>query len=314
MNRKFKAICAAFLAAAMCASFAGCKNSKSSVEKQIEKQINNTTNSKPAVKPNNTTTSKPAQVQSPATSKPEKVTFAMTDDIKNAAFESGLIQINNDIFQVGGYMTVADFVEKYKDRYSIVYVNANLSYEEAVKEYLLQSCDFVGEEKYHLSLTPKDGVGDSSNWILVQIENRTTSGGEDKIPLSEGIVTEYCLDSDSNLKTTCPFWYPQGFTDSKTRTSSSGYADLETANTGYNKDAFFQMLEDKGLTLFEGNPYMGSDLNNRYWKSGAAYEFKVTGEVNCFGKRPEYNYQVSFDPDTDKLVSVRIIHVKYVEE
>lgn len=69
---------------------------------------------------------------------------------------------------MGGYLTVAEFVEKYKDRYDIIYANGNLTYEEAAKDQLLQSYTFVG---------------DSSKNILVQIENRTTTGGEDKIPL-----------------------------------------------------------------------------------------------------------------------------------
>lgn len=312
MNRKFKAICAAFLAAAACASFAGCKSSKSQGSTQINNKPN-TTASKPNAtttsKPN-TTVSKPAPTQSTTVSAPEKAALAMTDEIKNADFNSGLIQINNDIFQMGGYLTVAEFVEKYKDRYDIVYSNAKLPYEEAAKEQLLQSYDYVGETKYHLSLTPKSGVGDSSKWIAVQIENRTTSGGEDKIPLSEGIVTGFCLNE--NNMTTCPFWYPQGFIDSKMN-FANGHKDLETINTDYNKETFFKMLEDKGFTRFEGNPYMGSDLTGKYWKAAAAYEFYETGEINAFGKKPVFHYQIAFSEDTDKLSSVRIIGVKYVD-
>lgn len=310
MNRNFKAICAAVLAAAACASFAGCKSDKA----QGSTQINNkpaTTASKPAAttasKPA-TTVSTPAPTQSAVNSTPASSAFAVTDEIKNADFNSGLIQINNDIFQMGGYLTVAEFVEKYKDSYDIVFANGKLPYEEAAKDQLLQSYDFVGETKYNLLLTPKNG--DSSKQIRAQIENRTTSGGEDKIPLSEGIVTGFCLDK--NNATTCPFWYPMGFIDSKMN-SANGNKELESANTGYNKETFFKLLEDKGFTLFEGNPYLGNDLTGKYWKSAAAYEFFVTGEVNSFGKKPEFHYQIAFNEDTDKLSSVRIINVKYVD-
>lgn len=310
MNSRFKTICAAFLAAAMCASFAGCKSSKPSGGNTV-KQPTNTTTSKPGStttsKPN-TTVSKPA----PTASTPEKATLAITDEIKNADFNSGLIQINNDIFQMGGYLTVAEFVEKYKDRYDIIYANGNLTYEEAAKDQLLQSYTFVGETKYHLMLTPKSGVGDSSKNILVQIENRTTTGGEDKIHLPEAIVTEFCLKSDDNIKTTCPFWYPQGFIDSKMN-SANGHKDLETINTDYTKDAFFEMLEGKGYTFYEGNPYTGVDLTGKYWKAAAAYEFYATGEVNAFGKKPVFHYQLALAADTDKLSSIRIIGVKYVD-
>ncbi|MDE6733760.1 MAG: hypothetical protein K2J77_12910 [Oscillospiraceae bacterium] len=311
MNRNFKAICASFLAAVMCVSLAGCGKSNSPVTTNPNKpnttasKPNATTTSKPA-----TTVSKPAPAQSTTVSTPEKAELAITDEIKNADFNSGLIQINNDIFQMGGYLTVAEFVKKYKDRYDIVYANGKLPYEEAAKEQLLQSYDYVGETKYHLFLTAKNGDGDSSKRIAVQIENRTTSGGEDKIPLPEAIVTGFGLN-DKNM-TTYPFWYPGGFTDSQ-KAKEYGFLNQETANTDYTKEAVFQMLEDKGFTLFEGNPYTGVDLTGKYWKSAAAYEFYETGEVNAFGKKPVFHYQIALAADTDKLSSIRIIGVKYVD-
>ncbi len=307
MNRKFKTIGAAILAAVMCANLAGCGKSDPPAAANPTKP--NTT----ASKPNTTTTSnpaatvsKPAPAQSTTVSSPEKATLAITDEIKNADFNSGLIQINNDIFQMGGYLTVAEFVEKYKDRYDIAYANGNLSYEEA-KELLLQSYDYVGEEKYHLSLTLK-GEGDSAKRVFAQVENRTTSGGEDKIPLSEAIVTGFGLNDKNH--TTYPFWYPGGFTDSQ-KASEYGFSNLETVNTDYTKEAVFQMLEDKGYTFYEGNPYTGVDLTGKYWKAAAAYEFYATGEVNAFGKKPVFHYQINIFADTDKLSSVRIINVKY---
>lgn len=249
--------------------------------------------------------STPSFSKKPVESKPEEVKLAMTDEIKNAAFNSGLVQINNDIFQQGGYITVADFVEKYKDRYDVVYQNANLPYEEA-GEYLLQSYDYVGDWKYHLLLTPKAGVGDSSKRITVQIENRKTSGGEDKIPLAEGVVTKFILEESNDASN--PYWLPQGFSNSK-------YKGLETANEGHKKDSFIKMLEDNGFTLFEGNQYWtNEDLNNRYWKDTAGnIMFRVTGEVNSFGKKPVYEYRAGINADTDKLSYVSLVSINYEE-
>lgn len=309
MNSRFKTICAAFLAAVMCVSLAGCGKSNSSVATNPNKpnttasKPNTTTTSKPA-----TTVSKPAPAQSTTVSTPEKAALTITDEIKNADFNSGLIQINNDIFQMGGYLTVAEFVEKYKDRYDIFWANGNMSYEEA-KDQLLQSYDYVGEDKYHLSLTLK-GEGDSAKRVYARIENRTTSGGEDKIPLPEAIVTGFGLNDKNH--TTYPFRYPGGFTDSQ-KAKEYGFLDLETENINYTKDAFFEMLEGKGYTFYEGNPYTGVDLTGKYWKAAAAYEFYATGEVNAFGKKPVFHYQLALAADTDKLSSIRIIGVKYVD-
>lgn len=309
MNRKIKAICAALLAAVMCASLAGCGKSDPPAAANPAKP--NATSSKPNTttsKPN-TTVSDPAPAQSATVSTPEKAALAISDEIKNADFNSGLIQINNDIFQMGGYFTVAEFVEKYKDRYDIVFANGKLPYEEA-KDQLLQSSDYVGEDKYHLVLTLK-GEGDSAKRVYAKVENRTTSGGEDKIPLPEAIVTGFGLNDKNH--TTYPFRYPGGFTDSQ-KANEYGFSDLETENINYTKDAFFEMLEGKGYTFYEGNPYTGVDLTGKYWKAGAAYEFYATGEVNAFGKKPVFNYQVALSDSSDKISSVRIIGVKYVAE
>lgn len=47
----------------------------------------------------------------------EKPEFEPTDEIKNADFTSGLIQIGNDVFKCGGYMTLREFVEKYGENW-----------------------------------------------------------------------------------------------------------------------------------------------------------------------------------------------------
>ncbi len=48
---------------------------------------------------------------------PVPVGYQPTEEILNADFTSGLIQIGNDVFQCGGYITLGDFVEKYKDNW-----------------------------------------------------------------------------------------------------------------------------------------------------------------------------------------------------
>ena len=231
----------------------------------------------------------------------------MSSEIKNADFNSGLVQINNDIFQMSGYISVADFVEKYKDRYDIMYTTdgVRLPYDEA-GDYLIYSWDYTGEWKYNLLLTPKEGVGKPDTQIKVQLQNRKTSG-EEKIPVAEGVITEFNLNDDPTAK--CPYWLSQGFTN-----LYRDYSELETSNTGYKKDSFIKMLEDKGFTIFEGNQYWTSeDLNNRYWSSSDRIDFQVSGETNSFGKKPQYLYRAVIDTNTDKLTLVYIVSIKYVD-
>ena len=304
-NRK---LIAALLAAAICASLAGCadkdnpKGGKNELtESNIESRIEDIFGGGYQNEPNT-----PADSAASEESVPE-VTFEMSSEIKNADFNSGLVQINNDIFQMSGYISVADFVEKYKDRYDIMYTTdgVRLPYDEA-GDYLIYSWDYTGEWKYNLLLTPKEGVGKPDTQIKVQLQNRKTSG-EEKIPVAEGVITEFNLNDDPTAK--CPYWLSQGFTN-----LYRDYSELETSNTGYKKDSFIKMLEDKGFTIFEGNQYWTSeDLNNRYWSSSDRIDFQVSGETNSFGKKPQYLYRAVIDTNTDKLTLVYIVSIKYVD-
>lgn len=49
----------------------------------------------------------------------EEIKYEATEEIKNASFRSGYIQIGDTVFRNGGYITVADFVEKYGDKYDM---------------------------------------------------------------------------------------------------------------------------------------------------------------------------------------------------
>lgn len=47
----------------------------------------------------------------------EKVEFAPTEEILNATLADGKVQVGNTVFQMGGVLTVGDFVEKYSDEW-----------------------------------------------------------------------------------------------------------------------------------------------------------------------------------------------------
>jgi len=49
----------------------------------------------------------------------ENVEYSPREEIINADYSSGLIQIGNDLFRMGGYMTVNDFIAEYGDRYDM---------------------------------------------------------------------------------------------------------------------------------------------------------------------------------------------------
>ena len=80
-----------------------------------------------------TDTGKAAE-EEPAEAKPE---YEPCDEIKNADFTSGLIQIGNDVFKCGGYLTLREFVEKYGENWdcSGIDLNAEIPTEKPVDDH-----------------------------------------------------------------------------------------------------------------------------------------------------------------------------------
>lgn len=321
MNRKIKTISAAMLAAAICASFAGCANkekpnnggeelTESNIESHLESLFGGGESSTPS-----------------ETSQPEEYKPEMTDEIKKAALNSGLVQLNNDVFQRGGYMTAADFVKKYKDSYDITYYcpgnmgKASGTYDEC-KDYLLEYCDtffegydYLGrrwkERKsgpanmnaydgtlYSLKLTPKEGKGGSP--VEAFVVNATSP--DEKITLDKAIVAEVSPNF-FNYEFTTPEWIPMGL-------NTYEFDEYESENKNYTAKNIGETLEAKGLkknSEFEQSsmwcPSSRKPENfNTYWKSGdEEFGCYVLGEENLFGAKPLYYCSFVMDPNTDKL-------------
>ncbi len=320
MNRKLKTISAALLAAAICASLTGCANNEkpnnggeelteSNIESHLESLFGGGENS-----------------SEPETSEPEEYKPEMTDEIKNAALNSGLVQLNNDIFQRGGYMTAADFVEKYKDSYNITYtcpqnhvIQEAGTYDEC-KDYLVEYFDTFFENygslgrrwaerqsglgsaypgaRYYLELTPKNGNGSP---VIAYVVNATSP--DEKITLDKAIVAEVSPNY-FKYEFTTPEWIPMGFNDYE-----FDYEGYESENKSYTAKNIGETLESKGLkknSEFEqsGNwcPSSGEPENyNTYWKGDDSFGCYVLGEENLFGAKPLYYYDFEIDPNTDKV-------------
>lgn len=339
MNRNLKAIGVALLAAVMSASLAGCakkddngvyvdKNGNISInESEFENYVDSVFgggDNLPSEMPNVT----------------QEETLAVTDEIKNAALDSGFVQYNNDIFQRGGYITVADFVEKYKDRYDIYY-NYSKNYTvkedpyEECKDYLLEydkdeqilkeynligwrwparGTDFhnyTGND-YYLTLKPQ--YGSNCQPVTAYVVNMTSP--DEKITLDKAIVVE--IESSYNhYKYITPGWLPMGF-------NSSYFKDeYESENKNYTVKNLGEALEAKGLKKHAQSELQSGLIPNSsraenfgtYWKSGSdQMGCYVLGEENLFGAKPLYYYEFEFDPNTDKLDSVSCMLEYFVKE
>lgn len=320
MNRNFKAIGAAILAAVMCASLAGCAKeedkpelTESNIESYIESIFDGSLSS-----PSSSTDDK---------SEPE-VKIEMTDEIKNAAMGSGFVQYNNDIFQRGGYITVADFVEKYKDRYDIFYNYVkDYSRQEApyneCKDYLLEydkdddifeqyngaaSNPWVNRDgtmssyagnNYYLTLKPKKGG--NCQPVTAYVVNATSP--DEKITLDKAIVVEI-ESAYSHYEFITPQWFPLGLNCYKFKDK------YESENKIYTVKSLGDVLEAKGLKKnadFEQSGWLLPSLSKAenfgtYWSSTSGrMGCYVLGEENLFGAKPLYYYSFNIDSNTDKL-------------
>ena len=157
---------AAIVIAIMCTYITGCAGENISEEKSVTSTTNSSSakESRPESKSFSNTESEKSATTS-ENSKPKEISLALTNEIKNADFESGLVQIYNDVFQQGGYITVADFIEKYGSSYILQGLSGE--YEEIknkmIEPNLLESGQVnIKSSAYQLSALPKFTVKEVS--------------------------------------------------------------------------------------------------------------------------------------------------------
>lgn len=286
-----------------------------------------------SVKPN---TSKPSTSTPTAESTPEEVKFAMTDEIRNASLSSGLVQYNNDIFQSGGYMTVADFVEKYKDSYDFEYSKNRIytpigSYEEC-KDYLIEYERSAVNSNWQnnkncLLLTPKGIKTKNGRENRVQAVVVNAASPDEKIPLNKAVVAEvvpYLVNAD--IQET-PGWLPMGFSEHHKDIPgyNTHFENYKSENESYTQSDIVELMRSNGLKeyseIIKGDwlPKRDNSKNhNIYWLAqGVGIKQKVgcyiLGEENLFGARPLYLYNFYINENTDIVESVSVSIVRFVK-
>lgn len=269
-------------------------------------------------------TTKSTRESSVEESNVEKTTeYAPTEEILNAKFNSGLVQLNNDIFQQGGYITVEDFVEKYKGRYSIRYhypvekYKSRISPYENCKDYLVEYKEKIFKKSYYsgrwgdrygdvegsvwrhyLELTPK--YGETDNIVKAYVINATSK--DKKIPLNKAIIAavDSCNGELGHPSYAAPEWFPKGFND----VYMSAFEKLKCSNKNYTISQIPTMLESENIT-YEDSIFVNDKLN-KFWKDKTTdkhdtiYSY-VVGEKNIFGAKPVFCCSFEFDPNTDKV-------------
>lgn len=295
MNKNLKTISAALLAAAMCASLAGCAKKEDNgvyVDKDGNVSVNESKfqDHVNSVFGGNSNNNPPSQDST--TSEPESFKLVVSDEIKNADLGSGKIQINNDIFQLNAQMTVAEFVEKYKDNYDITYKGG--TYEER-KDYLLEYHNYGdGSTSYTLNMMPKLK---GASAITVNIDNVTSP--DEKITLDKAVVIGF------HYNTLYESIFPGGFIGKNLINKNRNAEDFVNSNESYNIKTLPEYLKSKGFKELEGTLYNPPPITSAdekiYCTNSVVWFAKLCGEKGLNGKTPVYRYTFVFNSDTDKL-------------
>lgn len=201
------------------------------------------------------------------------ITYEPTDEIKNADFTSGLIQIGNEVFQTGGYYTVNQFLEKYGEKYDTSAIKPD-SY---LKKNQSQSYQIISKEDPKLKFS-----------VICKNDLDKTA---DKAKLGDCPVVNFSVTE----RNTC--WFPTGIC------ADGSNSTIE------NTPAF---LEGKGYKKVTQNDKDNKYYNNygMFWEhSTSSLDECVVrdrgAEKNLYGYYPIYELQFIYNLKENKVSLVK---------
>lgn len=241
---------------------------------------------------------------------------------ENADLSSGLVQLNGDIMQVGGYIKTSDFYAKYADEYSFVYCDGG-HYEDKKGEmlnYRVGADNYFGGEwwdSYYMTLIPK--VEPQGDEITVYVANLTNPDGQ--VSLADSYVV-WAEETPMSNDIYTPAWIPTGM---PTRlcydvTSTKKLDEIYDNIDDYSAQSVQDMLASQGISKGE-NSISGNYLSYVYSQGDMSmsgtycvnsdtdpdvFVAYVAGEKNAAGLTPLYRYHFAFDTNSKKLYESRM--------
>lgn len=252
----------------------------------------------------------------------EMAVYTVSDEIKNADLSSGLVQLNDDTMQVGGYIKTSDFYAKYADEYSFVYCDGG-HYEDKKGEmlnYRVGADNYFGGEwwdSYYMTLIPK--VEPQGDEITVYVANLTNPDGQ--VSLADSYVV-WAEETPMSNDIYTPAWIPTGM---PTRlcydvTSTKKLDEIYDNIDDYSAQSVQDMLASQGISKGE-NSISGNYLSYVYSQGDMSMDGTycvnsdtdpdvfvayVAVEKNAAGLTPLYRYHFAFDTNSKKLYESRM--------
>lgn len=252
----------------------------------------------------------------------EMAVYTVSDEIKNADLSSGLVQLNGDIMQVGGYIKTSDFYAKYADEYSFVYCDGG-HYEDKKGEmlnYRVGADNYFGGEwwdSYYMTLIPK--VEPQGDQITVYVTNLTAPDGQ--VSLADSYVV-WAEEKPMSKDIYTPAWIPTGMPARlssdvlSTKKLDEIYDNIDDYSAQSVQDMFASQGISKGENSISGNylsyVYSQGDMSmsGTYCVNSDTdpdvFVAYVAGEKNAAGLTPLYRYHFAFDTNSKKLYESRM--------
>ena len=201
---------------------------------------------------------------------PKEESYEPLQEIIDADLSSGLVQIGDDIFKNGGYMTVNEFIEQYGDKYDM---------SEIKSDGYMKSTNMRMES---VTVSKKD----SEIKIHVEYANKT----DDMIKIGDAIVANVSasLSDDFSLSNT---WYPGG---------------INSIEISYDELVKIMVADGFNEPSFESNDGIGSSWLND--SNIGLYSVEMQTEINKINlleKNPIIKYYGSFDMENGKVTLFR---------
>lgn len=205
---------------------------------------------------------------------PKEESYEPLQEIIDADLSSGLVQIGDDIFKNGGYMTVNEFIAQYGDKYDMSEINPD-GYMEATQLFMESA-----------TVSKKDsGIKINVNYI-----NKTT----DMIKIGDAIVATVSasLSDDFSSNNT---WYPGGI-----------------CSRGFLYDDLVEIMVADGFNEPSDGSYGDIGTSGLSKVTSHIYSVKLMAEINeanLLEKKPIIIYGGTFDTKSGELMGFEISSV-----
>lgn len=208
----------------------------------------------------------------------ENTHYELSDEIKNADFHSGLIQIGNTVFRNGGYCTFEELIEEYGDRFDFSDIDINKTEQNYASDLNGEISD-VYDAKYSSAIS---SLNDQTLMIRVLYGCALKDGQPHEFRLGDAVV--YSVSPyDHFEEAPIDVWYPTGI--------KKGKPDMDY-------DEMMDFIKNEKLEKVNDYSYETDSADCYEEQDGMINLHFRLNDKNLFGEYPVESYLFLYDEET----------------